>query len=148
MRVLFIPGMARSGTSWLGKIFNAHPEVLYHFEPFDRKPEREDIPKDLKFWGLIDKIEKVDPERRDVRRAARWGSPFSKPIGTRGANRWCCAAGRDGARTTPVVSCVSGASIAATWRKKSRSTGWFRRLNRRHDRPAALGGGRWCRSRT
>jgi hypothetical protein len=30
---LFIIGMPRSGTSWLGKIFDRHPRVLYRFEP-------------------------------------------------------------------------------------------------------------------
>ena len=26
-------GMPRSGTTWLGKIFDSHPQVLYRHEP-------------------------------------------------------------------------------------------------------------------
>ena len=32
-KTIFILGMPRSGTSWLAKIFDAHPEVLYRHEP-------------------------------------------------------------------------------------------------------------------
>jgi len=31
--IRFIFGMARSGTSWLGKIFDSHPDVIYRHEP-------------------------------------------------------------------------------------------------------------------
>jgi len=30
---LFIVGMTRGGNTWLGKIFDAHPDVLYRHEP-------------------------------------------------------------------------------------------------------------------
>jgi hypothetical protein len=32
-KLIFILGLARSGTSWLGKIFDSHPDVLYRHEP-------------------------------------------------------------------------------------------------------------------
>src|SRR5271163_3219560 len=32
-RVLLILGAPRSGTSWLAKIFDSHPDVLYRHEP-------------------------------------------------------------------------------------------------------------------
>jgi hypothetical protein len=32
-RVVSIHGVPRSGTSWLGQIFNSHPEVAYRFQP-------------------------------------------------------------------------------------------------------------------
>lgn len=32
-RVVSIHGAPRSGTSWLGQIFNSHPEVAYRFQP-------------------------------------------------------------------------------------------------------------------
>jgi len=69
VRIIWITGMPRSGTSWLGKIFAAHPEVLYHFEPFDDKPERKKNPHSLKFYGLIDKIQQVERSRAEVRQA-------------------------------------------------------------------------------
>jgi len=33
MTMLFIVGMTRGGNTWLGKIFDAHPDVLYRHEP-------------------------------------------------------------------------------------------------------------------
>ena len=33
MAIVFIVGMPRSGTTWLAKLFDAHPEVLYRHEP-------------------------------------------------------------------------------------------------------------------
>ncbi|MDR4515912.1 MAG: sulfotransferase [Nitrosomonas sp.] len=33
MDKIFIFGLARSGTSWLGSIFDAHPDTIYRFEP-------------------------------------------------------------------------------------------------------------------
>ena len=32
-RVIFIFGVGRSGTTWLGKIFDSHPDVIYRHEP-------------------------------------------------------------------------------------------------------------------
>ena len=31
--LIFLCGMARSGTSWLGKILDSHPDTLYRHEP-------------------------------------------------------------------------------------------------------------------
>lgn len=33
MKVISVHGVPRSGTSWLGQIFNSHPEVAYRFQP-------------------------------------------------------------------------------------------------------------------
>lgn len=33
-RVISVHGVPRSGTSWLGQIFNSHPDVAYRFQPF------------------------------------------------------------------------------------------------------------------
>lgn len=32
-KTIFILGVPRSGTSWIGKMFDAHPDVLYRHEP-------------------------------------------------------------------------------------------------------------------
>ncbi len=32
-KVVWIAGVARSGTSWIGQIFNSHPEVRFRFQP-------------------------------------------------------------------------------------------------------------------
>ncbi len=32
-RLVLVFGMPRSGTTWLGKIFDSHPETLYRHEP-------------------------------------------------------------------------------------------------------------------
>ena len=34
-------GVSRSGTSWLGAMLDAHPEVAYRFEPIDNIPDQE-----------------------------------------------------------------------------------------------------------
>jgi hypothetical protein len=38
-RVTLVMGAPRSGTSWLGKIFDSHPDVLYRHEPDIAEPE-------------------------------------------------------------------------------------------------------------
>lgn len=38
MSIVFIVGMPRSGTTWLAKLFDAHPEVLYRHEPDSAAP--------------------------------------------------------------------------------------------------------------
>ncbi|MGB4737790.1 MAG: sulfotransferase domain-containing protein, partial [Fuerstiella sp.] len=32
-KVVWIAGVARSGTSWIGQIFNSHQNVRYRFQP-------------------------------------------------------------------------------------------------------------------
>ena len=32
--VVVVAGVARSGTSWLGQLFDSHPQVVYRFQPF------------------------------------------------------------------------------------------------------------------
>jgi hypothetical protein len=39
-KFFFIVGFARSGTSWLGNIFNSHPDVIYRHEPFSKLSEK------------------------------------------------------------------------------------------------------------
>ncbi|HET7306564.1 MAG TPA: sulfotransferase [Gammaproteobacteria bacterium] len=41
--ILLIFGLPRSGTTWLGKIFDSHPETLYRHEP-DNYPRLEALP--------------------------------------------------------------------------------------------------------
>ncbi len=36
MRTVLLFGMPRSGTTWLGKIFDSHPDTLYRHEPDSR----------------------------------------------------------------------------------------------------------------
>ena len=41
--LLFVVGSGRSGTTWLGKIFDSHPDTLYRHEP-DTWQDRDDLP--------------------------------------------------------------------------------------------------------
>ena len=34
MNIIYVSGVARSGTSWLSQIFNSAPDVLFRFQPF------------------------------------------------------------------------------------------------------------------
>jgi Sulfotransferase family len=42
-RMIMIMGLPRSGTTWLGKIFDSHPETFYSHEPDSAQPLR-DVP--------------------------------------------------------------------------------------------------------
>lgn len=42
-RIVLILGAPRSGTSWLAKMFDSHPDVLYRHEP-DTVRRAEDLP--------------------------------------------------------------------------------------------------------
>lgn len=42
-RMILVFGLPRSGTSWLGKIFDSHPETLYRHEP-DKHIQSADVP--------------------------------------------------------------------------------------------------------
>jgi len=64
MNILFLSGIARSGTSWLGKIFAAHPQVLYHYEPFNMVGMRKKLDPRLRFWTLLPKLEALCDEGR------------------------------------------------------------------------------------
>src|ERR1700712_2005324 len=41
-RVILILGYPRSGTTWLAKIFDSHPDILYRHEPDELSPPRAD----------------------------------------------------------------------------------------------------------
>lgn len=32
--VIYVAGVARSGTSWIAQILNSHPDVCFRFQPF------------------------------------------------------------------------------------------------------------------
>ena len=54
-RILLLLGAPRSGTTWLGKIFDSHPDVLYRHEP-DTLDRGGDLPKmvpvaDIPAWS-------------------------------------------------------------------------------------------------
>ena len=42
-RIAAVIGTGRSGTTWLGSLLNAHPEIAYRFEPLARSPEGKDL---------------------------------------------------------------------------------------------------------
>lgn len=48
--IIFLFGMPRSGTSWIGKIFDSHPDTLYRHEPDS--------------WGLLNAIPLMAPVER------------------------------------------------------------------------------------
>lgn len=54
--MIFVFGLPRSGTSWLGKIFDSHPETLYRHEP-DKNLHVAGVP-------LVFPVERIE-ERRD-----------------------------------------------------------------------------------
>lgn len=58
---ILIAGAPRSGTSWLGKIFDSHPDVLYRFEPDWFDPDSVLINNDLIRWNMGRWIANRDP---------------------------------------------------------------------------------------
>jgi len=76
MKRLFVTGMARSGTSWLLKVFGSHPEVLCHYEPFNLVHVRKRLAPELRFWDLLPRLRKLAAEGK-IEQAAR---EFSKPL--------------------------------------------------------------------
>ena len=58
--MIFLIGSARSGTSWLAKIFDSHPDVIYRHEP-DSIVVSYSIP----FFPDPEEMESLIPETRD-----------------------------------------------------------------------------------
>jgi hypothetical protein len=58
---ILIVGAPRSGTSWLGKIFDSHPDVLYRHEPDEGFQAGDSIPAAMASWV----------RRRDLRTAGK-----------------------------------------------------------------------------
>ena len=75
MRTVLLFGMPRSGTTWLGKIFDSHPDTLYRHEPDSRGtlntlpmlPIESDVEKHRSF--LLDYVAKL-PAIRDEKISA------------------------------------------------------------------------------
>lgn len=78
MKYLFLSGMARSGTSWLGKIFASHPDILYHYEPFNLRNVRENIPAALKFWDYLPELRTLCQEGNFEEAARRFAIPLAR----------------------------------------------------------------------
>lgn len=76
MKTLFVTGMARSGTSWLLKLFACHPDALCLYEPFNLIPMRQGLPGDLRFWELLPRLRKM-VEKGKIEQAVR---DFGKPV--------------------------------------------------------------------
>lgn len=57
--MIFLIGAPRSGTSWLAKIFDSHPDVLYHHEP-----DSISISSEIPFFPDQQDIEALIPETR------------------------------------------------------------------------------------
>lgn len=57
-RLVLLVGMPRSGTSWIGKIFDSHPDVLYRHEPDTAFP--------LKTVPLLAPVSEVQNYRREI----------------------------------------------------------------------------------
>jgi hypothetical protein len=49
-RSILIVGAPRSGTTWLAKIFDSHPDVLYRHEPDEVVPATDSIEQDVAGW--------------------------------------------------------------------------------------------------
>ncbi|WP_321389742.1 sulfotransferase [Emcibacter sp.] len=58
--MIFLIGSPRSGTTWVAKIFDSHPDVLYRHEP-DSVVVTEEVP----FFPKSEEIEKLIPATRD-----------------------------------------------------------------------------------
>src|SRR5258707_4316970 len=59
-KTIFIFGAPRSGTTWLGKIFDSHPDVLYRHEPDITSPA-----EGLPWFVPLDDIGRHLPVARD-----------------------------------------------------------------------------------
>ncbi|VAW03899.1 hypothetical protein MNBD_ALPHA01-315 [hydrothermal vent metagenome] len=57
--MIFLIGMPRSGTTWVAKIFDSNPDVLYHHEP-DSVETTQDVP----YFPKPENFEKLVPETR------------------------------------------------------------------------------------
>jgi hypothetical protein len=57
-RIAAVLGTGRSGTTWLGSIINAHPQIAYRFEPFHRASEGS------KVRGIMDSMTAGDFTRK------------------------------------------------------------------------------------
>jgi hypothetical protein len=64
-RMILVFGMPRSGTSWLGKIFDSHPETLYRHEP-DKDLQRADVPVILPVKTTAERRAAIEAFLRDV----------------------------------------------------------------------------------
>lgn len=78
MKYLFLSGMARSGTSWLGKIFAAHPEILYHYEPFNLAHQRGNLPEYLRYWDYLPGLKDLCQKGQFEEAARRFAVPLSR----------------------------------------------------------------------
>jgi hypothetical protein len=47
---ILIVGAPRSGTTWLAKIFDSHPDVIYRHEPDEMVPARDSIRASMALW--------------------------------------------------------------------------------------------------
>jgi Sulfotransferase family len=47
---VLIVGAPRSGTTWLAKIFDSHPDILYRHEPDEAVPARDSIEASVTLW--------------------------------------------------------------------------------------------------
>jgi hypothetical protein len=50
---ILVLGYPRSGTTWLAKIFDSHPDILYRHEPDELSPARPDLPPEAQITAWI-----------------------------------------------------------------------------------------------
>ena len=63
--MILVFGLPRSGTSWLGKIFDSHPETLYRHEP-DKYIQRPDVPLILPVEALAERRAAIEAFLEEV----------------------------------------------------------------------------------
>ena len=64
-KVIYIAGVARSGTSWIGQVVNSHPKVRYQFQPLFSYEFRDRINEDStaeEFKRFFEELFKADSE--------------------------------------------------------------------------------------